>query len=104
MSKHASEMTLNEIEDQASNAADEAARSGFGAITGLADKYEVAIDAVRELKAHQSKQDAEIARLKAQLDGVLAAVDAEPDYRGTHDATHIKRNIKSRILAEKGES
>jgi len=47
---------------------------------------------------------AEVARLKEQLDGVLAAVDAEPDYRGTHDATHIKRNIKARILAEKGES
>ena len=84
MSKHASEMTLEEMKPVL------IANGLFGAQRLL-----------RELKAHQSEQDAEIARLKEQLDGVLAAVDAEPDYRGIHDATHIKRNIKARILAAK---
>ena len=67
-----------------------------------------------ELKAHQAKQDAEVARLKEQLDGVLAAVDSaerhgvvsemyssahmEPDDFG--DWVNID-DIKARILAAK---
>ena len=103
MRKHASEMTLEEIE------------AGEPTVTLWANRRDYYRDVARELKAHQAKQDAEIARLKAQLDVVLAVVDAEPPPRlnngGLKAQRHMngvvgefRRNIKARILAAKGET
>ena len=99
MSKHASEMTLEEMKPVL------IANGLFGAQRLL-----------RELKAHQSNQDAEIERLNDQLDGVLAAVEGANRYRpvvmsargamiSVEDGAWIDRaGIKDRILAAKGEA
>ena len=90
MSKHASKMTALDIakdaEDEYNDGYIEAPEHGnhshaermaFGYMRSRTQYKRV----VAELKEHQYEQDAEVARLKAQLDGVVAAVEGANRYR-----------------------
>ena len=151
--KHASEMNYQEIEAYLLENGRRAIWAGGSEPLGYKVDASAYLGVIRELKAHQSEQDAEIARLRgeinmmidglhdatapveaenarlrAQLDGVLAAVDAEPELpdEDTDEAKDMiaamlsdrdtliegcrilvrltKDGIKERILAAKGES
>ena len=133
MNKHASEMTETEILDEVRVAIWAGGSEPFGYNVDMASLREV----IKELKDHQEQQataiaekdaevealqdaltgsnemldvkDAEIERLRAQLDGVIAAVDAEPIPK-LHSLNAMSvvettiSSIKERILAAKGES
>ena len=132
MNKHASEMNYQEIEAYLLENGRRAIWAGGSEPLGYKVDASAYLGVIRELKAHQSEQDAEIARLRreleswdensacdemgqeierlrAQLDGVIAAVDAEPIPK-LHSLNAMSvvettiSSIKERILAAKGES